>query len=278
MTLIQNASRKEASLGAKTRKGDRIVLSEVLYELRRQLGPFLEEFWEKAVRRRVGKRARCVTARLPFCKLCFRPLFLNEWSMALGLWEPPVRQTLRLSLIRGSIFIDVGAHIGYHAVYAAKIVGKTGKVICVEPDPFNIPVLTRNISSFQHSRIIEAAASENLGFVPLSCSENPLYSESHKRSDESIVVPAITLDSLFEELKLESEARVLVKIDVEGSELRVLRGGMCMLRRYFPVLVMEIYPHNLSEVKKLLQVLGYRSAHMFGEYYLFVHPYQTVCR
>jgi hypothetical protein len=106
--------------------------------------------------------------------------------------------------------------------------------------------------------------------VPFSCSENPLYSESHKQSDESIDVPATMIDSLFGELEIDGGARVFMKID-EGSELRVLRGSLRTIRTYFPTLVIEIYPQNLSEVRKLLQILSYRSTHLFGEYYLFVH-------
>src|SRR5213593_2678955 len=69
----------------------------------------------------------------------FRPRYLSEWFMALGKWEPYI--TSRIPLKKGDTFIDVGAHIGYYSRLAARVVGSSGRVFAVEPDPRNLPLL-----------------------------------------------------------------------------------------------------------------------------------------
>src|SRR5881397_1500257 len=59
-------------------------------------------------------------------KLWFRPCYPSDWFMELGLWEPYVVSAMRLS--RGDVFVDVGAHIGYHALIASNRVGSEGLV------------------------------------------------------------------------------------------------------------------------------------------------------
>jgi predicted methyltransferase len=69
--------------------------------------------------------------------------------MALGHWELPIKEIVKATVVPGDIFIDVGAHIGYYSQLGAKLVRETGIVICVEPDPFNIPILTEMFSHFR---------------------------------------------------------------------------------------------------------------------------------
>src|SRR5437868_2900333 len=52
-----------------------------------------------------------------------------------GEWQPEVWESLSPKLREGSVFLDVGAHIGYFSLKAAPKVGKTGRVIAFEPNP-----------------------------------------------------------------------------------------------------------------------------------------------
>jgi FkbM family methyltransferase len=229
-----------------------------------------------AVRKIVGKRILTLVIKLPFRDFWFRPFFLDEWFMALGLWEPYVRDTLKIR--EGDVFIDVGAHIGYYSQYASKRVGTSGTVFCLEPNPQNIPILRLNVAAFPQTKMINAAASGHQGSVPLILKENPLYTVTHlptihsdtyyreKETHGSIDVPAITLDSLTDDIEVGPCAKVLLKIDVEGSEVHVLRGALDLISRYLPALVAEIYPENLVESKGLLS--NYRFNQLFGNYYL----------
>jgi FkbM family methyltransferase len=228
-----------------------------------------------AVRKIVGKHALTLVIRLPFRDFWFRPFFLDEWFMALELWEPYVKDALKMS--EGDLFIDVGAHIGYHSQYASKRVGKSGTVFCLEPNPLNIPILRLNVAAFPQTKIIEVAASDRQGSVPLVLKENPLYTVTHvptihidtyyreKETHGSIDVRAITIDSLTKDIRIVPGAKVFLKIDVEGSELHVLRGSLRLISRYLPALITEIYPENLAESKRLLS--NYRFNQLFGDYY-----------
>ena len=80
-----------------------------------------------------------IVIKLPHGKLWFRPIFLEEIYMALGLWEPYVCQVFKPQ--KGQVVLDVGAHIGYYTVKAAEAVGDSGLVIAVEPDSRNFQVL-----------------------------------------------------------------------------------------------------------------------------------------
>jgi hypothetical protein len=61
-------------------------------------------------------------------------------------WEPQVLGILTTLLMEGSVFVDVGAHVGYYSLQAAKIVGPSGSVISVEPNPPIADRLRHNIS------------------------------------------------------------------------------------------------------------------------------------
>ena len=116
-----------------------------------------------AVRKLVGKHGLTLVIRLPLQDFWFRPFFLHEWFMALGLWEPYVKDVLDMS--EGDVFIDVGAHIGYYSQFASKLVGKSGTVFCLEPNPLNIPVLRLNVAAFPQTKIISAAANYRQGSI-----------------------------------------------------------------------------------------------------------------
>jgi FkbM family methyltransferase len=117
----------------------------------------LEVLYDKVLTRPFGRYRSRFVARLPFRRFSFRPLFLQDLYMALGMWEPYVRQVLRSVLKPGSVFVDVGAHIGYYTTLAAGIVGPDGLVLAVEPDERNIKLLRRNCADFENVVIRQAA-------------------------------------------------------------------------------------------------------------------------
>ena len=52
-------------------------------------------------------------------------------------YEPTSTAYLRKSLTSGLVFVDVGAHVGYFTTLAAGLVGKSGRVIAIEPEQYN---------------------------------------------------------------------------------------------------------------------------------------------
>ena len=220
-----------------------------------------------AFTRPLRRHALDVVTHLPFSHFYFRPLFLNELYMALGLWEPYVFKSLNLT--EGDVFIDVGAHIGTHSVYASQQVGKTGLVIAIEPDRRNLHLLRLNLAGKSNVCILERAVGPE-GIIYLDSRNDPLYTRAAKHSGANREVRSIALDSLTEvvkRLKENMKYSVLVKIDVEGGEIDVVEGGRMFFAQFHPTLIIEsLKPRKLRKILERLGFCGYR---LFESYYLF---------
>lgn len=158
------------------------------------------------------------------------------------------------------IVFDIGAQQGTFTSLAARAVGAQGKVVCVEPEPTNFARLSRNLAFNSLSNVvpIQAALSDQLGQALLYRHSFNTGGHSLLRTSESdrvTRVPLMTLDDLCAQLVLEPD---LIKIDVEGSSLAVLRGGRGILKRKRPLLVLERdRATDTEEAKALLMGLGY---------------------
>jgi FkbM family methyltransferase len=154
--------------------------------------------------------------------------------------------SLRTYVTSGSTVIDVGANIGFFTVPFAKWVGAEGRVISVEPEPANCSSLRRRVERLglgQVVSIVEAAAVETAGEVKLAL--NPDHPADHRVAVEGIRVRATTVDAIMVEKCWPSIS--LIKIDVQGSEVRVIRGATKTLSRFRPTLFVELDESNLRE-------------------------------
>jgi len=232
-----------------------------------------EELWKRLLRiqrvieitygiltKPLQKFAAEIITHLPFSSFFFRPLFLNEIYMALGWWELFLRKNMLLN--GGDVFIDIGAHIGYHTVHASKKVGKEGLVVAVEPDERNAKVLLQNIKATGANNILMYKVAVGLdGFLYLSPGENPLHTRTQRQSiREKHRVRSISLDSLIEgigKLRNTKSDSFTVKIDIDRDESDIIRGGLSFLANSSPTLVVESW--NPSKLEATLKPLGYSS-------------------
>jgi FkbM family methyltransferase len=139
------------------------------------------------------------------------------------------RHTCRLfeeALEPGMTVLDIGAHIGYFTLLAARAVGPAGRVYAFESDPSNFRYLEHNVALNGMGDIVTAvskAVTETSGtrsFFPND--KNSLLSSlfTDGAADDRLTVECTTVDDY-----LDRDARVgVIKIDVEGGELHVLRG------------------------------------------------------
>jgi len=128
------------------------------------------------------------------------------------------------SIGRGMTVLDLGAHIGYYTLIAAKLVGPEGKVFAFEPEPQNFSLLERNVAlnGYKNVTLVQKAVSDKTGIA-----EFYLDTESwgHSlspigRSKESISVSVICIDEFIPE----GTAVDVIKINIEGAEGRAVRG------------------------------------------------------
>ncbi|OBF89126.1 hypothetical protein A5790_20920 [Mycobacterium sp. 852002-51152_SCH6134967] len=145
-----------------------------------------------------------------------------------GTWEPDIAAFMRRRLQPGDTFIDVGANIGCLSALAAKLVGPGGTVVAIEPSPRAIAALRETVSTnaLANVRVVTAAVSDHDDEIPLFA--GPSYNTgltstvAHKGFPEEGRVRAAPLDALVGREELATA--ILIKIDVEGGEDRVLAG------------------------------------------------------
>jgi FkbM family methyltransferase len=174
----------------------------------------------------------------------------NDQSMCLyvgGSFEPNEFVFLRGILAPGMVAIDVGANEGLYTLFAAARVGAAGRVIAIEPSSRERTSLQRNIedNGFANVTVVGSALGNAHGEATLQIASSEhaghntlgsfVYDEAAPENIEVVAVD--TLDAVVGRL---SPLRVdFVKIDVEGAEVAVLRGGTNVLHRMRPLLLIE---------------------------------------
>ena len=160
------------------------------------------------------------------------------------------------NLHRGEVFIDVGAHFGYFSLLASKLIEKEGRVFSFEPS--NIFFLLKenaegkeNIKSFKKAITDTNSEIEFYEFPELYSEFNTTNSDQFKKESwirkyapKQIKISSITIDQFIEEQDVRPS---LIKIDVEGAELKVLKGAKNTLSQFSPIVVMEFLHHERSD-------------------------------
>ena len=186
-------------------------------------------------------------------------------------YEPDVRGALQYFLKAGNTFIDCGANIGYFSVLANALVGKSGKVISVEANPVTFSLLETNLKTNGFGIPIHCALTSEKGELVLSMPTQggDVYSSLRKgglvkgESIQSFKVLGRSLDDLVHDLALTKVD--LVKIDIEGAEMDVLRSATHLLSKFRPVVITEYgtntWPNfgaTSDDLKNLAQSYSYQ--------------------
>jgi FkbM family methyltransferase len=176
-----------------------------------------------------------------------------DWYIYFGFKETS-RQTLYSLIKQGDTIIDVGANVGEITLHAAKIVDQTGHVHAFEPDPKNYIRLTTNLNLNKFSNIShhklglgDEAGTFVIGNVDERNRGMNRIIHSSITSDNASKIEVTTLDNYVKEKNVTHLN--LVKIDVEGFEYNVLKGGVKTLDTFRPIFFIELDDSNLREQK-----------------------------
>jgi FkbM family methyltransferase len=194
-----------------------------------------------------------------------------------GVWEPNVTAAFRRALAPGDVCLDIGAHIGYYALLAARLVGPRGRVYAFEPSPENYQSLRVNVelNALRNVTTVELAVGEeerravlyegapyNTGVTTLS----PVLAAKDPTPGRETMVDVGPVTSV---VPPEDLARVrVIKIDVEWHEIEVLRSlaPVFELGHGLSVLV-EFTPHR-DAPDAASQLVALCEAHGFTVYRL----------
>lgn len=205
-------------------------------------------------------KARLLSA--PLSRMGLQPVRIDDLQMeldlsdpfermaAIGLYQPEIVEVLRSHLRPGECFADCGAHVGLIAVPLANHLGPGGLVYAFEPSAGTYSRLVRNLSWLANSQGVvqplplalgDTAGKANLlvsvqhGWSTMSASAAAVGTGRGRRITNLLPVDVVTIDHFF----IASERRLpqALKIDVEGWEEEVLRGGRELLTMHPPRVV-----------------------------------------
>jgi len=176
----------------------------------------------------------------------------------------------------GDCVIDIGANQGYFSLLASVLVGPEGRVVAVEPDPKNLEDIQRNLAEneFSNIAVYPNVLSDSLDEVSFyfnsddsggnaiwDVSQHPSNLKSKENLVQKKLVP-MTLTGLMEQI---DQSIRLIKIDTEGAEEMIIRGGLEAIRkRKVPYILAELHEFGLeklgstqSSLRGLMKELGY---------------------
>ncbi|HLY58262.1 MAG TPA: FkbM family methyltransferase [Stellaceae bacterium] len=195
--------------------------------------------------------------------------FENSYELYKRLIEAGEIDRLAPFIPPGSLAIDVGANVGFFTTRFARWVGPQGAVIAIEPEAVNFARLRRRIDGEKLAdrvECLEAAACEAEGTVLLEI--NPDHPGDHKLGASGVPIRAVALDDLVAARGWPAVS--LIKIDVQGAELRVLAGVHAVIERFHPAMFIEVDDGALRRLggsaASLIETMasfGYR-AHRLG--------------
>lgn len=146
------------------------------------------------------------------------------------------------------VVIDVGAHMGFFSLLAARLVGSSGQVHALEPVPSTFATLTRNLSGHPNATTFNLAAwseSAEITINDFGPSHSAFNSVRRPRlttvgapaAPRRIRTPAVSLDDFAQEHRLRPS---FIKIDAESAEGEILAGMSHLIENVRPVLCVEV--------------------------------------
>ena len=178
------------------------------------------------------------------------------------------------NLKEGDVFIDIGAHYGYFSLLAESLVGGKGWVYSIEASKGTFILLQQNVWQSERVKPFHLAISDEPGTI--SFYEFPVFYSEYNSTDieqfkdkhwfkknvpGKIAVKATSLDAFIAENNI---TPAMIKIDVEGAEVKVIRGGLHYFRENNPLVIMEyLQPsrqnHQHRQAAQLMYDSGFES-------------------
>ena len=174
-----------------------------------------------------------------------------------GVFEPRTVRCYNAILKPGDVVLDIGANIGAHTLHFARAVGEQGRVLAMEPTQYAYARLLQNLSHNPDLSHRVIAIQAMLASDPAQNLEPHFYSSWPLTGDGRVHPLHQGLARATNDAKVSSVDQIvddhalakvdLIKLDVDGYEIDVLRGAEETLRRFRPRIILELAPYTLAE-------------------------------
>ena len=236
------------------------------------------------VLRQVVTSALSARGHLVLCELGDVRFFVDPGDRVVGAWlmwhggwqrreiDAAVEVLLAAGRLQpGAAFIDIGAHIGTHTIYALRT-GRFERAVAFEPEPRNARLLAMNLDANGVSeRVVvvrkaagAAAGTATLHLHPRNTGAHAIDVPPSVDGEASVAVPVVRVEDELQALGVLPETVALIWVDVEGYEPQVLAGLAGLIAHSVP-LAFEFTPSRYSpDVKQ-------RLARLLARHYTTVH-------
>lgn len=188
-------------------------------------------------------------------------IYVGKSMIEYGEWAEGENDLMSHYLNPGDVCIEVGSNIGCHTIPMSRMVGRTGKIICFEPQRLIFQTLCANIinNNILNTQVFNCPVldCEKITTIPdydLSVEYN--YGGVRIGSNNGIQLISKTIDSLnLNSLKF-------IKIDAEECEPLVLLGSLKTIDKFLPSIMLEYHYHMQDDINQILGnyfiPMGYR--------------------
>jgi FkbM family methyltransferase len=163
-------------------------------------------------------------------------------SQKANFFEFVIRECIFQFATKESTALDIGSDGGAHAIHMAEAVGSTGHVIAFEPNPR--AVAKERLAPYPQARVLNVALSDTDGDAILHVATETAMCSLHVRPHqnvtivEDVTVPCFRLDTLAQTEDIGYVS--VIKIDVEGNDVNVVKGAEQTLTRSRPLILTEM--------------------------------------
>lgn len=172
-------------------------------------------------------------------------------------------------------FLDVGGHIGLVTLPVASVLAPGAKIFAFEPSQVNAVCLRQHAqwNGFDNVTVIEALVGDETMLMrffesPEVSGQNAQVVKKNPAAYQEVERQQITLDDFCNERRLVPD---VIKIDVEGAEVKVLAGARELLRKHKPTILLSVHPfeiglmgESIENLTSLIDSLGYKCTEIDG--------------
>lgn len=163
--------------------------------------------------------------------------------------------------LEGNVIVDIGANLGYWSMAFNKYFRREKIIFAIEPDKRNVNFLSYNLKNETNIMIIQAGVGskneiKTFGipdFQKLRKGEQGVNTGNisiyHNNSNSNDKIKIVELDSLLSLFFSKNDRVLIIKIDVEGHEMEVVKGMKSTIDKATPVVILEINPNTQKLAK-----------------------------